>query len=155
MSRTDNLESAKHFTQTGDEHVINDVISKLRFISKVKRGEKLNVKEFFVRDNDDITQRMIRTFRNRLLYEDGENKAATLTFFSKVTDTALNLICFYRRQTDNTFNNNIAKMLTENLEDALNGMEATIKTYETDRIFSSQLETMIATLKLRLEAFNN
>lgn len=147
------LDSAKHFTQTGNEHVVNDVISKLKFISKTKPGEKLNVKELFVRDNNEIWQRFLRTMRNSILWEDGESKESTLAFTSSVTDEALNLICFYRRNAKNTFDNNIADMLTKNLEEALNGMESLLDTYKDDRKFSSQIETLMNTLNLRLEAF--
>jgi hypothetical protein len=148
------LDSAKHFTQTGNEQVVNDIISKLRYIAKVKSGEKLNVKELFVRDNNEIWQRFLRTMRNGVLWEDGESKESTLAFLTSVTDEALNLICFYRKEVDNEFNNNIADMLTRNLEDALKGMESIIDTYKDNRIFSSQIETMMGTLTLRLKAFN-
>lgn len=154
-ARSSNLDSARHFTQTGNEQVVNDVISKLRFISKVKDGEKLNVKELFVRDNNEIWQRFLRTMRSNILWEDGESKESTMAFISSVTDKALNLICYYRTNPDIEFSNNIADMLTNNLEEAIKGMDALLVTYKEDRIFSSQIETLMGTLTLRLKAFNS
>ena len=148
------LDSAKHFTQTGNEHVVNDIISKLRYISKIKSGEKLNVKELFVRDNNEIWQRFLRTMRNNILWEDSESKESTLVFINTVTDEALNLVCFYRKDYNNEFNMSIADMLTGNLEEALKGMESLLDTYKDNRIFSSLIETMMGTLTLRLRAFN-
>jgi hypothetical protein len=148
------IDSAKYFTQTGSEHVVNDIISKLIFISKVKKGEKLNTKELFVRDNNDILQRMVRTVRSNVFWDDGENKESTITFLSTVTNEALNLISIYRKDPNNEFNNNIADLLSQNVENCLQGLESLIYTYREDRIFSSQIETMIDTLKLRVQAFN-
>ena len=46
-------------------------------------------------------------------------------------------------------------MLTNNLEEAIKGMDALLVTYKEDRIFSSQIETLMGTLTLRLKAFNS
>jgi hypothetical protein len=148
------IDSAKYFTQTGSEHVVNDIISKLIFISKVKKGEKLNTKELFVRDNNDMLQRMVRTVRSNVFWDDGENKESTIIFLSTVTNEALNLISIYRKDPSNEFNNNIADLLSQNVENSLQGLESLIYTYREDRIFSSQIETMIDTLKLRVKAFS-
>jgi hypothetical protein len=149
-----NLESAKYFTQTGNEQVVNNVISKLIFISKVKKGEKLNIKNLFVRDNNDILQRFLRTIRNNILWEDSESKQSTINFLSSVTDEALNLVSIYRQNPNNEFNNNIADMIVDNIKKALQGMESIVHTYKDDRLYSSQIETMLNTLNLRLKAYD-
>ena len=44
-SEKSTIESAIVFSQTGNETTIKNLVSKLRFIAKVKPGEKLNVKD--------------------------------------------------------------------------------------------------------------
>lgn len=148
-------DAAKLFSQTGNEKTIKNLVSKLRFIAKVNPGEKLNVKELFVRDNNVVWQRFLRTMRDKVLWEDGESKESTQAFVEAVTDEAINLICYYRSDKTNDFNNQIADLLTRNLEEAIKGMESLIETYKDDRIYSSKIEAMMGTLTLRLETLKN
>jgi len=155
ISKNQNTESAIYFSQTGNETTIKNLVSKLRFIAKVKPGEKLNVKELFVRDNNIVWQRFLRTMRDKILWEDGESKESTQAFIEAVTDEAINLICFYRIHPDNDFNIQIADLLTRNLEEAIQGMESLINTYQDDRIYSSKIEATMGTLTLKLETLKN
>lgn len=147
-------DSAKSFSQTGGEKSIKDLISKLRFISKIKPEEKINVKSLFVRDNTEVYQRILRTLRN-ISQEDGESKEATMAFLEAVTDTAINLICVYKADPNNEFNNHIANLIITNLEESFTGMESLIKTYSYDRIYTAQIEAMMGTLTLRLETLKS
>ena len=150
-----NTDSAINFSQTGNEATIKNLVSKLRFIAKVKPGEKLNVKELFVRDNNIVWQRFLRTMRDKVLWEDGESKESTQAFIEAVTDEAINLISFYRSDPENDFNAQIADLLTRNLEEAIQGMESLINTYQDDRIYSSKIEATMGTLTLKLETLKN
>ena len=145
----DDIDSAKSFSQRGEEKTIQDLISKLRFISRIKPGEKVNIRELFVRDDSILWQRLIRTIRN-LSYENAESKESTLQFLEVVTDTAINLICIYKKNEDNNFNVNVANLIITNLESAVPGMEALIETYKYDRNFCSKVEALLGTLTLRL-----
>lgn len=143
------IDSAKSFSQKGEEKTVQDIISKLRFISKIQPGEKINIKERFVRDNSQIWQRIIRTIRN-ITYEDAESKDATLKFLEMVTDEAINLIVIYKSNDENSFNINVANLIISNLETAITGMESLINTYSQDRNFTTRVEALMGTLTLKL-----
>src|SRR5690349_5944076 len=80
------------FSKAGLEQPIKDIISKLLFISKINVGEKLNVKDYFVRDNNSITQRLIRTIKNMISQDSGEYKLDTLDFLKNTITEALEFI---------------------------------------------------------------
>jgi len=134
-----------------NKNPVKDVISKLRFLSKIKPGEKLNVKEYFVRDNNSIFQRILRSIRN-LSAEGAESKDATLEFIEQITDETLDLICTYRAHSNNDddYKHYLSDMLIKNLENSKKGIRNLFKTYEYDRIFVSRAEAILQTLDARI-----
>lgn len=83
------------FSKVGLEQPIKDIISKLLFISKINVGEKLNVRDYFVRDNNSVSQRLIRTVKNWTSQDSGEYKKDTLKFLQGTITEALELIFIY------------------------------------------------------------
>jgi len=146
------MDPAQIFSLTGDNKV-QDVIGRLKFISKINKGEKINIRELFVRDNDSVLQRFIRTIRNATTYlsssENVESKESTLTFIQETVNTAITLIAVYRRDTDD-FKQNIADIIVDNLDKSKNGIRNSIGTYQYDRKFISEAEAVIQTLEARI-----
>ena len=151
------MEPAQIFAMIGDNNVLN-VISRLKFISKIKRGEKINVRELFVRDNDSILQRVLRSFKNYTTYLSSsdivESKDATLNFIRDTVNDAINLISLYRHSKD-SFQHQIATIISNNLEQAKYGIRNSIFTYKDDRKFISNAEAVTLTIEARLQSLKD
>ena len=141
----------QNFDQIGDEQV-NTILSKLKFLSKIKVGEKINSKYYFVRDNNSIVQRFLRSMRN-LTAENSENKNSTLEFINETVNRTIHLICIYKKS-NNLYSKQISDLLIENLNDTKAGVRNLTKTYEDDRIFVSKLESFIQSFELKLQNIN-
>jgi len=141
---------AFQLTMSLNKTPVKDIISKLLFIAKIQPGEKINVKEMFVRDNSSILQRFLRSMRN-LTSEGAESKEATLSFIENTTDEALDLICTYKADTENEYKKTLAIILIKNLENSKRGIRNLFKTYEYDRIFVSRATAILQTLDARIK----
>ncbi len=164
------------FSKIGLEQPIKDIISKLIFISKINVGEKLNVRDYFVRDNNSISQRLIRTIKNFFSQDTGEYKEDSLKFLENTISEALELIfIYYPKSKDNEkedfnsdtnsermfpsssggaikldFNRSIALLLIKNVKDCKIGIENLKQTYSYDRNFVSDLQALLQTLDIKL-----
>lgn len=132
--------------ENNDEKEITDIISKLGFITKIKKGEKINTRELFVRDNTDLLQRIIRTFRT-LTYEEGETKESTLKFINLVYTETFELIDIYYN------NSKILNLLLTSLDETFIGLKSLKETYEYDRLFTTKIEALEKTLRLKMRQY--
>ena len=132
---------------------VHEVIGKLKFLAKIKLGEKINVRDLFVRDNDSIAQRFLRTVRNWTTYfsasETVESKEATLAFIQDTVNTAITLIAVYQSETEG-YKKDLATLIAKNLEESKVGIRNLISTYQNDRRFISETEAVIQTLEVRI-----
>ena len=124
-------------------------------MAKIKRGEKVNVKELFVRDNSSIWQRIARTLRNMSTSishsEVVESKEATLAFIEIVIGDAITMIYAYRKESDE-FKQGIADIIVGNLERSKPGVANLAETYKGERKFISDMEATLQTLDASLLA---
>ena len=151
------MDPAHIFSLTGDNQV-QQVIGRLKFMSKIRHGEKINVRELFIRDNDSVVQRLMRTIRNASTYlsssEIVESKEATLSFIKDTVNDAITLITVYRSSGDE-FKQNIANIIVENLEASKSGIRNLVSTYQSDRKFISEAEAVIQTQEARINIMKN
>ena len=135
-------------------------ISKLNFLSKIRKNEKINVKDLFVRDNDSIPQRFIRTIKNWTDYfsslNNVESKESTLKFINETITSSLNLIFFYKtnENDENTikFRNDMANLIIKNLNLSIMGINNLIDTYQNDRKFISDAQAVMQTLHIKIDS---
>lgn len=150
----DDIDNEHSLLYSRDRQVL-EIISKLKFLSKIRLGEKLNVKEMFVRDNDSLTQRVLRTIRNTTAYLGGaepvESKEATLKFVQQIINGAISMIAAFNKQ-HNDINQRYIKMLTENIEKSKEGIRNLIATYQGDRKFISEAEATMQTLQAKIQS---
>lgn len=148
------MDTEQIFSLTGDVKV-QQVIGKLKFMSKIQHGEKINIRELFVRDNDSVLQRVFRSLRNATTYisssEIVESKESTLSFIQDTVNEAIALISIYRCENDK-FKQNIADIIVTNLEGSKFGIRNLISTYQSDRRFISEAEAVIQTLEARINS---
>ncbi|AEA07135.1 hypothetical protein LAU_0284 [Lausannevirus] len=115
----------------------NKILSELKFLSKLKKGEKIMVKSMTVQPSDFFSG-VYRTFV-------GETREATLNFVFDLWDEATKLIC------SSEVSNEQCKILAENLQESKKGIFSLLATYESDRHFCSRLESLVSTTELHIK----
>lgn len=146
--------TAKTFSLTGSDIPVENVITKLKFLSRVKPGEKINVKHLFVRtvDVDDWYQKWYQKFLRTVttIVSGGESKEETREFIKFIYNEAIDLICLYNSHPTDTFKQKIAEMLVDNLRHSKEGIESLKVTYAEDTRFKSQIDAIVETMEARL-----
>jgi hypothetical protein len=148
------MEADQIFAITNDKNIHN-IISNLNFISNIRVGEKINVKDLFVRDNDSIVQRVLRTIRNMGTFlsssEVVESKEATLMFITETLNSAITIISIYKSASED-YKRNIANILIQSLDASKKGIRNVIQTYNSDRKFIAEASAVIKTLEARIDS---
>ena len=136
----------KNFTISGKEESLENIISKLKFISKIREGEKVDVKTLTIVD-PDIPSRAHRTFISR------ESRVETYSFIKTVIDRGIGMLYYYL-DTKETFHSEMVRLLVVNLKDSKKGITNLTITYEKDRKFVSDIETLMETMDAKIQIKN-
>ena len=124
-----------------------DVITRLKFVSKIQPGEKINTKHYLSIVTNDWLTALLRTFYNF------DSRAQSVAFISDTINMAFGMIEKVKAagdgdelhpQTDGLQN------LFKDLAQTKVGITNLIKTYKTDKIIVCQLETVIENIDLFL-----
>jgi hypothetical protein len=126
-----------------EQNSIREVISKLKFISKIKQGEKIDTKNYLLME-DGLYTRVYRKYM-------GLNKEDTLEFVNVLMKEAFGVCKFYRDEKQDSFHKGMLKLLMSSIKEARRGLENLELTYAQDRMFTSKIETLIKTLDVKLE----
>ena len=122
-----------------------DNISRLKFIGKIKKGDKVNIKDMYVQPNNIITK-INRSFVNV------DNRNNTLSFIletiKKSFDELLNHLI---RSKDNLFDLNISTNMVLDLENSKVGLVNLKDTYNDDLMFCCKIDTIIQDIDARLD----
>jgi hypothetical protein len=121
-----------------------EIISQLKFISKIKPGEQVNV------DNLSICSRNLFSGIYRTMY--GESRDKTFNYFSVTIRRAfekLAAFCNSERISDQM----LCSQIVENLQGCIAGLSNAKDTYKDDRRFVCDVETLIEGIDSRLEEF--
>lgn len=131
---------------------VKDLLAKLGFIRKLEVGKKINVRNMYVRDNNLLWQRFLRSIHN--WFHDGdESKEATLKFIEKVTDETVQKIYYYKNNpNDCIYGQEICIMLLKSLEKSKEGTMTLLKTYEDDMSFLARVEAYLDSLDVILSS---
>ena len=124
----------------------NDVISKLKFIGKIQKGDKINVKNMNVQ-SDGLMTRFTRGF----IYFD--NRQNTLTFIHNTVKKSFEIIQ-HHLNSKQTFDKIIFENMVKDLKDSVKGMENLKDTYMNDIMFCCKLDTLIEEIRARLTEIN-
>ena len=121
----------------------NEIISRLKFIGKIQKDEKINVKYLYVQP-DNILTRISRT----IVAPDNRNNTCNfITSTIKRSFDILNLHLNNNRPFDKLYCYN----LITDLRKAEEGLQNLIKTYKEDKMFACKIETIIEEIRARLE----
>jgi hypothetical protein len=135
--------SMKTFVIDGGQHSVQDIISKLKFISTIKPGEKIDVATLSVQP-DTIIGRLYRTILAR-----GESRTATLEFIRQTLGEAFDMISLYINHED-AFSRQVGMMIVSALSVAKAGIMGLTETYKDDRMFVSRVEILVGTLEAKI-----
>jgi hypothetical protein len=121
----------------------NDVISKLKFIGKIQKGEKINVKYLYVQPTNWLTK-ISRTFYAT------DNRSNAYHFIEQTINRCFEII---------SVNNQLAKMskinegMIQDIQDSITGIQNLKDTYAHDVMFCCKLDTLIDNINFRISEF--
>lgn len=133
------------------EHNINrmdgnqEIISRLKFIGKLKKGEKINTRHMYVQP-DGITTSLSRTFA----YQD--NRGNALNFCQETISRSFELLITYERS-DSSTEKVLFSNLVEDLQQSTVGLRNLKFTYITDTKFCCDMDTLLENVLAKLDRY--
>lgn len=129
----------KHFIMKS-ESLFEVTIKNLKFLSKIKRDEKINTDNLSIVKNDYYS-RIMRT-------KSGQSRKDTIVFIKNVFNTAIQIYQYYSE--DVKFGKDACDLLMKNIENAKKGLQNLSITYADDADFGTDIETIIELLNIKL-----
>lgn len=131
---------------------IEDINSKLRFLSKIKKGERLRIDGLSVVENT-WTAKFLRawdTWRDSKNVEEAkEGREKTLEFIRDVYDSGFKFASSIIKDTS-SYSSDLWNMLIKNLKDAQPGITNLMVYYERDTLYISKMETFMELLNAKI-----
>jgi len=132
----------KDFYQINKMDTYQEIISRLKFIGKINKGEKINTKQLYVQP-DGLLTTISRTF----WYQD--NRINAINFISETVKYSFDLLNNY----DNSeliAQKELAKLLVNDLRKVIQGLENLKCTYSIDTKFCCDIDTIIEDINSKL-----
>lgn len=120
----------------------SDVISKLKFIGKIQKGEKINVRTLCVQPNNWFTT-IVRTLFST------DNRANAYNFIESIINRSFDIINV-NRVSISLVNRQIVENVISDLKQAVNGISNMKDTYEFDVMYCCKLDTLIQSINSRI-----
>ena len=147
-----------NFMISGKESHLQDVIQKLKFISKVRVGEKIDVKSMSI-----VRPRMYDRLHRVLISR--ETKDDTIHFLKTTLNEAVEMLYYYAQSANrkspsekfdiqedgvNACDENAFNVLWNNITQSLEGIRCLTETYVKSHKFICAMETLLQTTVLKL-----
>jgi hypothetical protein len=120
----------------------NEIMSKLKFIGKLKKGQKINTYGIFVQPEGFLTS-FTRTF---LGYD---NRINTYNFIIQVIERIFEILRLYKKS-ENKSELILYKNIIEDLEKSTVGLENLKLTYSSDIKFCCDIDTILQTINSKI-----
>ena len=137
------VEILREFNMSGNEKKFEQIISDLKFLSKVKPHQKINVSTKQIVSSDDFIDRAYRT------YLQVEGKQITLKFVREVITAAIDQMFFFCNL-KHPFYHSLSDIIKEHISNAKNGIESLAKTYSDNDSVSSEMESLVTSIDAKL-----
>tara|TARA_Y100000389_G_C17463698_1_gene523734 strand:+ start:2053 stop:2472 length:420 start_codon:yes stop_codon:yes gene_type:complete len=121
-----------------------ELISKLKFIGKIRKGEKINVKHMYIQPIGIITS-IHRTII------DQDNRDNTLKFLQDTIFKSFELFVKYENS-ENESENLMCYNISQDLESSINGLKNLRETYISDVKFLCDIDTLLQVIRSKLES---
>jgi hypothetical protein len=120
----------------------SEVISKLKFIGKIQKGEKINVRTLCVQPNNWFTT-IVRTLFNT------DNRANAYNFIESIINRSFDIINV-NRVSISIVNRQIVENVILDLKQAVIGISNMKDTYEFDVMYCCKLDTLVQSINSRI-----
>lgn len=120
----------------------NELISSLKFLGNIKKGDKINIKYMFIQPDTIIT-----TISRSFMYPDNRHNA--LSFISKTIEKSFNILSEYS-SSDEEYKKSIKNNIIVDLKNIKTGLKNLKFAYITDSKFCCDIETIIQEVDAKL-----
>ena len=134
----------KNYISDGSDRKVQECISKLKFISRIKEGEILDTKSLTLQDRD-WTVSVYRTVIDRK-----QGRDTSLEFYQTVINEAFSLCISYLEHPVGHFLNGVGIKILDSLDSVIPGLQSHIKTYTDDVNHVSKVETLVETTENKI-----
>ena len=122
-----------------------DVISKLKFIGLIQKGEKINVRSICVQPDTFIT-RFSRTFISI------DNRTNAYNFIESVVNRSFEIVTIaLARDPIRSIDKRLVRNILDDLSKAINGIKNFKETYIYDTMFCCRLDALVQGIESRLK----
>lgn len=125
----------------------DDIIPKLKFISRLNKGDKINVKNLYIQSNNFI-DRVSRSFFHI------DDRTNTLMFVNNTIKKGFELFLKHI-ENSNPFDHILCQNLLYDLKNSTNGLINLKETYCDDVMFICKIDSLIEEINARLVEINN
>jgi hypothetical protein len=123
-----------------------DLISKLKFVGRIKQNEKVNTKYLYTQNNNYAT-----SITRSLIYQDSRENL--VTFLNDVMVKAVKLISEYS-ESHELSKKKLCANVFEDFVNSKEGLKNLIVTYKHDTMFGCRLDTIIQHIESKEFEFN-
>lgn len=120
------------------EYII--VVSKLKFISKIESGEKIDTQSLTIVPASFVTKLY------RSLFSRGESRETTFNFINDIVSKAFTLLLHYKSSDSCEYSKNRIDEILDSLDKTTRGLRNLIDTYHSDRMYTSRIDTLVNTM---------
>lgn len=120
----------------------SDILSKLKFIGKIQKGEKINVKYLYVQPSNWFT-RLSRTFYLT------DNRMNAYNFIESTINRCFEIISV-QKQTKGITSFKLIENILIDIKDAIVGIQNLKDTYSYDVMFCCKLDTLVDSINFRI-----
>jgi len=125
-----------------------ELLSNLKFLSKIKKDQKINVRDMFIQENNWTTS------LSRTVYK-VDNRKNTLHFIQNLITTSFSTCKSLIHNSDNKSEYTMAQSLLKGLLSSRHGIENLKYTYKDDIHFACILDTIIENINAQIIQFND
>ncbi len=125
----------------------DDIIPKLKFISRLNKGDKINVKNLYIQPNN-IINKISRSFIHI------DDRTNTLMFVNNTIKRGFELF-LQHIETNNPFDNILCQNILYDLKNSINGLLNLKETYDDDVMFVCKIDSLIEEIEARLIEIGN
>lgn len=129
------LENMQYESKRGTIENSREVVSRLKFISMIKRDEKINVKTLYIQPKNMFTS-FSRLFQQ-------ESRDSTKNFLNTTYNRIFEILTLYSCSDDKDSDRTVVINLVKDLHMSISGLENLQYTYSDDRMFVSEINTLI------------
>lgn len=122
-----------------------EVTAKLKFISRLNKGDKINVRNMFIQQQNSWLDKISRSIYHV------DDRSNTLTFLTQTLTEAIELFYAFIQNTNDAYSQTQARNLITDVRSTKKGMINLKDTYADDVMFVCQIDALIDDTEAKLD----